>query len=149
VLQSGNAEDLAALLRPAAGNRLPILEIAASNLTAADGNTRATLTLKVTNISREDLGGELKVIVPPKGEQKTPTMLGENPLPAIAAGKTIELTLPLSGEVPAAKGEANRAVIVECTTRRDIQRTAVILPAAVAPVVKTPPRFEPAGTQPE
>jgi hypothetical protein len=145
VLASGNAEDLAALLRPAMGNRLPVMEIAATGFVALE-NGKYSLTLKLTNITREEMGGDVKVVLPPGPEQKAATTLGENLVVPIAGGKSIELTLPLTSETLLA---GKTAVIVEVTTKKHIQRTAVILPQATAPVVpSTAPRFEPPASAP-
>ena len=83
---------------------------------------RSAITLHIlTNITLDEVGGAVKIILPPAGERKMPITLAENNVVPVSPGKSLELTLPVEGDLPA------EPLIVELTTRRAIQRTAVVL----------------------
>jgi hypothetical protein len=122
LLRAGNAEDLAALLRPATTHHLPLMEIiAAPAVVSAGENRKPAITLRLTNISSDDAGGALKIVAPGTGENKAETTLGESDFAAISPGKSLDLTIALSTEIPGVP------LIVEIKTRGLLQRTAIVL----------------------
>jgi hypothetical protein len=128
LLQAGNAEDLVALLRTAVTDRLPMFELAPP-VPGVDKDHRPTLTLRLRNITAVELAGSLRILATIDQQEAE---LAQHDFVPLGSGQWLELTLPLTRELP-----ANTALTFELTTGNSVQRTNVPAPAA-APDGDTP-----------
>jgi hypothetical protein len=115
ILAGGSAEDLLSLLRVATPNHLPAMEISAAL-------TNNIVTVHLKNITAEELGGVIKLILPnPDG--KPPTLLAEKTFVPISPDKSLDVPLELSADLP--KEHMLIAEITTAGTHPLIQRTAL------------------------
>ena len=95
ILETGNADDLAALLRPAAVNRMPMMEISATPAFIAEGDVKKpALTVRLTNITLDEVGGSLKIVQPPPSEKQPPIVLAQNPIVPVSPGQKPRIDAP-------------------------------------------------------
>lgn len=118
ILQAGNADELAGPLRPAILNRFPMVSLQARRASPE------ILSLRLINIRPREVGGSLRILIPPDAPGGTPRLLAEKDFPPISPGKHVELPLELSSTETL---PLDRPLIAEVVTPAQVQRTALQL----------------------
>ncbi|HVS71195.1 MAG TPA: hypothetical protein VHQ47_08070, partial [Phycisphaerae bacterium] len=128
----GNAEELAALLRPATANRLPAFDFSLAIPPDIAHTGEGGLTLRLTNISPNPLPGTLRLFrMPPATTQPAasqlaappkPELLTSRPFDTLPPGKTLNTFLDAGPSI-----RPGQTLLLEITTPTLTQRTALIL----------------------
>jgi hypothetical protein len=121
VLQAGNADELAGPLRPAILNRFPMVSLQAHRASPE------ILSVRLINIRPREIGGTLRILVPPAAPGDQPRLLAEKDFPPISPGKRVELPLELPPTLPDTQLPLDRPLIAEVITPTQVQRTALQL----------------------
>ncbi len=122
LLAPGNAEDLAAILRPAPVARVPVFDFTLAIPPDVGGEGGGGLTLRLTNISDKARGGTVRVFRPTGDETRPPEPLATRVFDPVAAGDTREVFLDAGTSV-----KVGQPLVLEFVTPGLTQRTGLIL----------------------